>query len=187
MHTPAAAALQPELICSMQLTEAQARSFQHAVENNYYFELVFDNLPILAFVGEMREGANGLRPFLYTHKRFDISYNANQVSRVGTHEGLSTQVNHCLGFYCLVAARNSCELNHRTADRDPAGAALATVTELDVLHALPILPSAGAELVFTYEVHWHPTNTPFSERFNRYLDSSFFEHKASLMLMSDCQ
>jgi len=123
------AALQPELICSMQLTEAQARSFQHAVENNYYFELVFDNLPILAFVGEMREGANGLRPFLYTHKRFDISYNANQV----IHVNLTTE----------------------------------QPTEI----------RPGAELVFTYEVHWHPTNTPFSERFNRYLDSSFFEHK----------
>ena len=36
----------------------------------------------------------------------------------------------------------------------------------------------GSELAFTYEVRWAPdaTGTPFSRRFERYLDRDFFQH-----------
>lgn len=42
----------------------------------------------------------------------------------------------------------------------------------------PVLVEPGANLTFTYSVAWHPTTTPFARRFERYLDYSFFEHKA---------
>ncbi len=64
----------------MRLSEKQARLFTMAVEGNYYFESVLDNLPIRAFVGEMATGDGRLRPCLYTHRRFDISFNADRVS-----------------------------------------------------------------------------------------------------------
>ena len=35
----------------------------------------------------------------------------------------------------------------------------------------------GRKLEFTYSVHWTPTNKPFADRFNRYLEYDFFEHK----------
>lgn len=35
----------------------------------------------------------------------------------------------------------------------------------------------GSILEFTYEVTWRPTTTKFSERFDKYLDSSFFQHR----------
>ena len=40
----------------------------------------------------------------------------------------------------------------------------------------PIVP--GAEVEFTYSVRWAPSATPFSRRFERYLDYNFFEHQA---------
>ncbi|CEL92549.1 unnamed protein product [Vitrella brassicaformis CCMP3155] len=36
---------------------------------------------------------------------------------------------------------------------------------------------AGAELKFTYSVEWHETDVPFKNRFEKYLEFSFFEHK----------
>mmetsp|Transcript_599 Transcript_599/g.1733 ORF Transcript_599/g.1733 Transcript_599/m.1733 type:complete len:590 (+) Transcript_599:315-2084(+) len=40
-------------------------------------------------------------------------------------------------------------------------------------HALAV----GEALQFTYSVKWTPTTTPFSRRFERYLDYNFFEHQ----------
>lgn len=40
-----------------------------------------------------------------------------------------------------------------------------------------VLVEAGAKLSFTYSVSWHKTSLPFARRFERYLDSTFFEHK----------
>lgn len=36
---------------------------------------------------------------------------------------------------------------------------------------------AGATLQFSFSVVWTPSNLRFSERFDRYLDESFFEHQ----------
>ena len=33
------------------------------------------------------------------------------------------------------------------------------------------------KIPMTYEVTWHNTSTPFSQRFQRYLDQDFFEHE----------
>lgn len=42
-----------------------------------------------------------------------------------------------------------------------------------------VLPTASKELPldFTYSVRWAPSTLPFAQRFDRYLDSEFFEHK----------
>ena len=38
----------------------------------------------------------------------------------------------------------------------------------------------GGNLEFTYSVRWLPSSTPFSKRFERYLDYNFFEHQVGL-------
>ena len=47
---------------------------------------------------------------------------------------------------------------------------------------VPLKPSA--ELRFTYSVEWVETDIPFQRRFERYLDSKFFEHKVGAALAS---
>lgn len=37
--------------------------------------------------------------------------------------------------------------------------------------------SAGVHIDFTYSVHWKATTKEFKSRFERYLDSDFFENK----------
>ncbi|WIA19220.1 hypothetical protein OEZ85_003860 [Tetradesmus obliquus] len=41
----------------------------------------------------------------------------------------------------------------------------------------PVLLKEGQQVTFTFAVNWLPTSTPFGERFERYLDYNFFEHK----------
>lgn len=41
----------------------------------------------------------------------------------------------------------------------------------------PVLVAPNATLTFKYSVAWQPTRTPFTRRFERYLDYTFFEHK----------
>ena len=41
--------------------------------------------------------------------------------------------------------------------------------------AVPI--AAGATFDLTYSVHWVEVETPFEQRFNRYLENNFFEHQ----------
>lgn len=50
------------------------------------------------------------------------------------------------------------------------------IIEVNLTSDNPVPAKEGQSLTFTYEVVWSPTNTPFSERFNRYLDFSFFEN-----------
>lgn len=44
-----------------------------------------------------------------------------------------------------------------------------------------ILPGGqGLNVEFTYSVTWKETQTPFKSRFERYLDSDFFENKVRI-------
>lgn len=35
----------------------------------------------------------------------------------------------------------------------------------------------GKSLAFSYEVNWRESNVPFEDRFDKYLDASFFQHR----------
>lgn len=37
----------------------------------------------------------------------------------------------------------------------------------------------GTKVKFTYEVNWKPSNVKFEDRFNKYLDPNFFQHRVS--------
>ncbi|KAL6043065.1 Transmembrane 9 superfamily member 1 [Balamuthia mandrillaris] len=51
------------------------------------------------------------------------------------------------------------------------------VIEVNLTSEQPKAVEEGMELEFTYSVEWHHTDTPFEDRFRKYLDRSFFEHK----------
>jgi transmembrane 9 superfamily protein 3 len=51
------------------------------------------------------------------------------------------------------------------------------IIEVNLTSDHPISAKEGAKLDFTYEVNWISTDKTFEERFNRYLDYSFFEHQ----------
>lgn len=41
------------------------------------------------------------------------------------------------------------------------------------------LLEVGAKLEFTYEVNWKSSNVKFEDRFDKYLDPNFFQHRVS--------
>lgn len=56
---------------------------REAIEENYYYEFVVDDIPVRDFVGHLEE--SGFVPhthkvFLWTHQHFNILYNDDKVS-----------------------------------------------------------------------------------------------------------
>ncbi|XP_015793422.1 transmembrane 9 superfamily member 3 [Tetranychus urticae] len=63
--------------CHVTLSEEKLQAFIYAVKNYYWYEMYIDGLPIWGVVGEHDETDNSY--YLYTHKKFDIGYNGNQI------------------------------------------------------------------------------------------------------------
>lgn len=41
----------------------------------------------------------------------------------------------------------------------------------------------GAQISFSYEVNWKKSNIKFADRFDKYLDASFFQHRVRLYIV----
>ena len=69
-------------VCTVKLQQEDLQKLMEAIEDRYYFEFVFDELPIRGFVGRLEEGhflPHRHRTFLWTHLHFIFEYNGNQV------------------------------------------------------------------------------------------------------------
>ena len=144
--------------CTTQpLTEAQVHDFAIAAQDQWFYQMYVDDLPVWGMVGEMLpdlEAARGekfgndlshleeavarheemggeLKPYVYTKRTLKVSYNQDRVIKVD----LSS---------------------------DPA-----SLTEVKL----------GTELKFELDIQWEKTSTPFHSRFDRYLDHAFFKHQ----------
>jgi len=83
-----------EVVCEMKLTEDQAQHFSYAVDQQYWYELVVDDLPMWGMVGEhmgdkiTAAAKDGEAPVdtpqnvLFTHRTITISYNGDQIIEV---------------------------------------------------------------------------------------------------------
>lgn len=71
------------VLCKAHLTANEVEQFKHAIENLYYFELLYDDLPIRGFVGsvatEVRNGEHTNVYYLFKHLHFHMMYNEDQV------------------------------------------------------------------------------------------------------------
>jgi transmembrane 9 superfamily protein 3 len=71
------------LICSQELGIEEAKKFSHAVANQYWYQLFMDDLPIWGMVGEVvPEPGQDDKLYLYTHKKFVVTYNGDRVIEV---------------------------------------------------------------------------------------------------------
>jgi len=70
-------------LCKIHLKKEEIEQFKHAIENFYYFELLYDDLPIRGFVGtlvtEIRHGEEVKVHYLFKHLHFHLMYNGDQV------------------------------------------------------------------------------------------------------------
>eukprot|EP00053_Salpingoeca_punica_P013638 m.123412 g.123412 ORF g.123412 m.123412 type:complete len:590 (+) comp16249_c0_seq1:245-2014(+) len=70
--------------CSIELDESRFKALQYAIKNHYWYQMYLDDLPMWALVGDFGEGHSEFEPsdgdlFIWTHKRFDIGVNGNQI------------------------------------------------------------------------------------------------------------
>jgi len=113
--------------CKVKLTQDVLTKFIYAVKNYYWYQMYLDDLPIWGVVGEADESDNSY--YLWTHKKFDIGYNGDQIVDVNLTSESKVKL----------------ELNK--------------------------------EISFSYEVNWRPSSIKFKDRFDKYLDASFFQHR----------
>ncbi|KAL5102815.1 Transmembrane 9 superfamily member 3 [Taenia crassiceps] len=111
--------------CRKRLTEATANQLISAIAERYWYQMYLDELSLVGVVGEMRDG----KAMLWTHKKFEILCNQNQI--VGVSLGTSD----------------------------------------------PVEVTAGVEVIYTYEVVWVESKLPFENRYDYYLDASFYQHR----------
>jgi len=113
------------------LSKHDADTFIYAIRNQYWYQLFLDDLPIWGMVGEVVEdpGSNKQQVYIYTHKKFVITYNGPRI------------------------------------------------IEVNLTSENPVPVEAGSVLEFSYSINWYPTDILFEDRFDKYLDYSFFEHQ----------
>ena len=139
------------------LATGQVKLFATAAEDQWFYQMYVDDLPVWGMVGEMLpdlEAAKGehfgndlshleeavakhtemggeFKPYVYTKRTLHVSYNGDRVIKVD-----------------LTSEPSS-------------------LTEV----------KAGAKLKFELDIQWQKSNVPFHSRFDRYLDHAFFKHQ----------
>eukprot|EP01097_Dermamoeba_algensis_P006886 TRINITY_DN42_c0_g1_i2.p1 TRINITY_DN42_c0_g1~~TRINITY_DN42_c0_g1_i2.p1 ORF type:complete len:588 (-),score=97.88 TRINITY_DN42_c0_g1_i2:153-1916(-) len=67
-------------LCSVSLNKTLIDKFKKAIEEYYYFELLYDDIPVRGFIGTMnRESDTSKRFFLFKHLVFTVLYNGDRV------------------------------------------------------------------------------------------------------------
>ena len=70
-----------EDVCDMTLTKETVKEFDIAIDQQYWYELYLDDLPMWGMVGEvLRDEKSGEREHhIFTHRSLSLTYNGNQI------------------------------------------------------------------------------------------------------------
>ena len=130
------------------LSQENYKTFVYAVQNQYSYQMVLDDLPIIGIIGDI----DGDKKYLWTHKKIEIGYNGKQVRPFKS-----------LLLYSLSLVF------------------LFQIIDVNVTSESRILLKEGGKIPFSYEVIWKESETKFADRFDRYLDPNFFQHRVNMM------
>jgi len=65
------------------LKKDQVKQFINAISKLYYFEMIYDDLPLYGFIGLVdRDSSENPKYYLFKHLDFHIEYNRNQIIRI---------------------------------------------------------------------------------------------------------
>jgi len=84
------------------MTASEVSKFRQAIMDDYYFEMMLDELPVWGYVGELETAGlhtqpNATRYYLFTHLDFSIAYNGNRVIEVNVSADPLQRVDLALG------------------------------------------------------------------------------------------
>ena len=74
--------MEPTNLCSLSLDKKDFEKLQEAIEDQYYFEFVVDDIPIRNFIGNDEEGRlfpHTHKVLLWTHYHFVFEYNGQRI------------------------------------------------------------------------------------------------------------
>ncbi|VDN18380.1 unnamed protein product [Gongylonema pulchrum] len=66
-------------VCKKTLSEEEYKQFVYAVQNNYWYQMYLDELPMYGMVGEVDSSTEPPTYKLFTHKKLEIGFNGRQV------------------------------------------------------------------------------------------------------------
>jgi hypothetical protein len=71
-------------LCKRKLSSDDLVAFRKAVSKDYYFQFLFDDLPVWGYIGKAEKDASGAiqKLFLFTHFQFDLAYNDDRVIEI---------------------------------------------------------------------------------------------------------
>lgn len=150
------------------LTEGQSAAFARAAEEDWFYQMFLDDLPVWGMVGEVLpqwEDAEAQKEYekRLRHGESDKQALENALSpdRVPSGEGFT------LHPYVYTDRTLTVSYNN---DR---------IVRVDLVSDAQSLkrPNAGEELTFSLTVEWKETTDEFAVRFDRYLDHEFFKHQ----------
>lgn len=72
------------VLCTKRLKKEDVSKFRHAVIEDYYIQLYYDDLPIWNFVGRTDREESTHRYFIYTHTLFEVLYNNDRVIEINS-------------------------------------------------------------------------------------------------------
>jgi len=152
-------------VCDMVLSAELAADLAAKIDDNYWYQLFIDDLPIWAFVGEHSK-------FSFDASRFSrLLQNRNRTVEAPGQEaqsGAPPVPKHLKGKPLPRIFTHRHFVLFRNGNQ---------VIEVDMEPSDPWPVYPGAPLNFTYSAVWYVTNKDFETRTNRYLDPTFFEHK----------
>lgn len=69
----------PVQYCDVTLDQVKLQQLLYAVQHHYWYQMYIDDLPIWGIVGEIGADDSQGDFFLWTHKKFEIGYNGDQI------------------------------------------------------------------------------------------------------------
>mmetsp|Transcript_31167 Transcript_31167/g.57803 ORF Transcript_31167/g.57803 Transcript_31167/m.57803 type:complete len:689 (+) Transcript_31167:181-2247(+) len=139
------------------LTVDQVRLFATAAEDQWFYQMYVDDLPVWGMVGEMLPDLDAAKG---EHFGNDLSHLEEAVAKHSENGG---------EFKAYVYTKRTLHVSYN-ADR---------IIKVDLTSEPSSLTEVktGATLKFELDVQWAKTTTPFHSRFDRYLDHAFFKHQ----------
>ncbi|GMH35994.1 hypothetical protein BSKO_03862 [Bryopsis sp. KO-2023] len=75
-----------DVVCSPEFGPEEIKEFRKAVQDEWYYQMFYDDLPIWGFIGKIDKVLQPPEPevryLLYTHMHFEIKYNGNHIIEI---------------------------------------------------------------------------------------------------------
>lgn len=100
MCAPSAEDVRWKSLCNIHLKRDSSEAFKRAISDDYYFEMMLDELPIWGYVCELereakskehgkKDAEHDARYYLFTHLDFSIAWNGPHIIEVNVTSGMS--------------------------------------------------------------------------------------------------